>query len=178
MIVGERKPLAEIAELLEPFRKILVLGCGTCVTVCLAGGEKEAAETASALAMLRKKAGKDTEIDTHTMVRQCEDEFIDEEQDKLANYDAILSLACGVGVQTMTTRLPEKIIMPGLNTTFMVYPLEQGGWTENCLGCGDCELGLTMGICPIARCSKSMLNGPCGGSQDEKCEVSKDVDCA
>ncbi len=178
MIVGERKPLAEIAELLEPFRKILVLGCGTCVTVCLAGGEKEAAETASALAMLRKKAGKETEIDTHTMVRQCEYEFIDEEQDKLANYDAILSLACGVGVQTMTTRLPEKVIMPGLNTTFMGYPLEQGVWTENCLGCGDCELGLTMGICPIARCSKSMLNGPCGGSQDEKCEVSKDVDCA
>ncbi len=178
MIVGERKPLAEIAELLEPFRKILVLGCGTCVTVCLAGGEKEAAETASALAVLRKKAGKEAEIDTQTMVRQCEYEFIDEDKDKLDNYDAILSLACGVGVQTMTTRLPEKIIMPGLNTTFMGYPLEQGVWTENCLGCGDCELGLTMGICPITRCSKSMMNGPCGGSQEEKCEVSKDVDCA
>lgn len=178
MIVGERKPLAEIVEMLEPFQKILVLGCGTCVTVCLAGGEKEAAETAAALRLWRQKEGKGIEVATRTLLRQCEYEYIDDFAKNMPECDVILSLACGVGVQAMTTRLPEKIVLPGLNTTFMGYPLEQGVWTENCLGCGNCELDLTLGICPIARCSKSMLNGPCGGSQDGKCEVSKDVDCA
>ena len=178
MIVAERKPLAEISKMLEPFRKICILGCGTCVTVCLAGGEKEAAETAAALSLLRQKEGKDVEITTHTLLRQCEYEYIDDYAEQLAQYDAILSLACGVGVQTMAARLPDKIFLPGLNTKFMGYPQEQGVWKENCLGCGNCVLDLTMGICPITRCAKSMLNGPCGGSQEGKCEVSKDIDCA
>ena len=178
MIVAERKPLAEIAEMLKPFRKICILGCGTCVTVCLAGGEKEAAETAAALSLLRQKEGQETEISTFTLLRQCEYEYVDDYAKNGLDCDVILSLACGVGVQTMTARLPDKIILPGLNTKFMGYPLEQGLWKENCLGCGDCVLDLTLGICPITRCSKSMLNGPCGGSQEGKCEVSKDVDCA
>lgn len=178
MIVGERKPLAEIAEMLEPFQKICILGCGTCVTVCLSGGEKEAVETAAALSLWRQKEGKEAEFSTQTILRQCEYEYIDDFAKKMPECDVILSLACGVGVQAMTTRLPDKIILPGLNTKFMGYPLEQGLWTENCLGCGDCVLDLTMGICPITRCSKSMLNGPCGGSQHGKCEISKEVDCA
>lgn len=178
MITGEKKPLKEIFSMLEPFNKVCILGCGTCVAVCLAGGEKEAQETSLALSLYRKKEGKEVEILTKTIQRQCEYEFIDEIKEEIAGCDAVLSLACGVGVQTMVEHLPEKIILPGLNTQFMGYPLEQGVWRENCLGCGDCVLDLTMGICPIARCSKSMLNGPCGGSQDGKCEVSKDVDCA
>ena len=178
MIVGERKPLAEIAAMLEPYKKVCVLGCGTCVTVCLSGGEKEAAETAAALSLLWQKDGKKNEVSTLTMLRQCEYEYIDDLAEKLGEFDVVLSLACGVGVQTMTTRLQEKIVLPGLNTSFMGYPVEQGVWTENCLGCGNCVLDMTLGICPITRCSKSMLNGPCGGSQEGKCEISKDVDCA
>ncbi len=178
MIVGERKPLAEIAEMLKPFSKICILGCGTCVTVCLTGGEKEAEETAAALTLWGQKEGKNWDISTGTILRQCEYEYIDEYTKDWPQYDVILSLACGVGVQTMNTRLPEKIILPGLNTTFMGYPLEQGVWTENCLGCGNCVLDLTLGICPITRCSKSMLNGPCGGSQEGKCEISSEVECA
>lgn len=178
MIVGERKPLAEIAAMLEPYKNVCVLGCGTCVTVCLSGGEKEAAETAAALSLLWQKQGQENEASTLTMLRQCEYEYIDDLAEKLKEFDAVLSLACGVGVQTMTTRLQDKIVLPGLNTTFMGYPVEQGVWTENCLGCGNCVLDMTLGICPITRCSKSMLNGPCGGSQEGKCEVSKDVDCA
>lgn len=170
--------MAEIAAMLKNFKKVCVLGCGTCVTVCLSGGEKEAEETAAALSLLWQKEGKKAEVSTGTMLRQCEYEYIDDYAERLKEYDAVVSLACGVGVQAMTTRLPEKIILPGLNTQFMGYPVEQGVWKENCLGCGDCVLDLTLGICPITRCSKSMLNGPCGGSQDGKCEVSKDVDCA
>jgi len=178
MIVGERKPLAEIAAMLKPYEKVCILGCGTCVTVCLSGGEKEAAETAAALSLLWQKEGKKGEIKTGTVLRQCEYEYIADYAARLEEFDAVLSLACGVGVQAMTAKLPEKIVLPGLNTQFMGYPVTQGVWKENCLGCGNCVLDLTLGICPITRCSKSMLNGPCGGSQNGKCEVSKEVECA
>ncbi len=177
MIVGERKPFEQIFSTLKPFKKVCVLGCGTCVTVCLAGGEKEVQETATALSLFRKKEGEEVEISTKTIQRQCEFEFVDEILEELDDYDVVLSLACGVGVQTMAARLPEKFVLPGLNTKFMGLPLEQGVWQENCLGCGDCVLDKTYGICPITRCTKSMLNGPCGGSQDGKCEISKDTDC-
>jgi len=87
--------------------------------------------------------------------------------------DAVLSVACGIGVQTMNEQFPEKITLPGLNTTFLGQPTEQGIWAERCQACGNCVLALTGGICPIARCSKSLLNGPCGGSQNGKCEVKR-----
>ncbi len=178
MIVAERKPLSQIAEIMAPYKRICVLGCGSCVTVCLAGGQKEALETATALSIQRQNTGGTLETEAFTIERQCEYEYVDEVAERLKGYDAVLSLACGVGVQTIASRLPEIIVLPGLNTHFMGYPLEQGVWIENCLGCGDCVLHLTQGICPITRCSKSILNGPCGGSQDGKCEISKDLDCA
>jgi len=178
MIVAERKPIDEIAEIIAPFKKVLVLGCGTCVTVCLAGGEKEAQELASALRIKCKKDQKDIQIDAFTIERQCEYEFIEQVKDKLDQYDVIVSLACGIGVQTITEMYPSLLVMPGLNTKFMGYPLEQGVWSERCLGCGDCVLHLTRGICPITRCAKSILNGPCGGSAEGKCELSPDIECA
>ena len=81
-------------------------------------------------------------------------------------------------MQTLTEQFPEKITLPGLNTTFLGQPVEQGVWHERCQACGNCVLALTGGICPIARCSKSLLNGPCGGSQKGKCEVDPNIDCA
>ena len=178
MIIAERKPLEQIFEMLAPFKKICVLGCGTCVTVCMAGGQKEAEELASLISIHRKKEKLDGEVTAFTIERQCEFEFIDEVIDKLKEYDVILSLACGVGVQTMVEHQPDLQVLPGLNTTHMGYPVEQGVWVERCLGCGDCVLHLTQGICPITRCAKSLLNGPCGGSAESKCELSKDIDCA
>ena len=178
MIVAERKPLADIMTMLAPYKNICVLGCGTCVTVCLAGGQKEAEETAAAINLHFKNEGKDVNVEAFTIERQCEYEFIDEVLERLKGFDVILSLACGVGVQTIVDHVPELIALPGLNTQFFGYPVEQGVWTENCLGCGDCVLHITQGICPITRCSKSILNGPCGGSQDGVCEISKDVPCA
>ena len=178
MIVAERKPLADIMSMLAPYKNICVLGCGTCVTVCLAGGQKEAEETAAAIKLHFKNEGKDLNVEAFTIERQCEYEFIDEVLERLKGFDVILSLACGVGVQTIVDHVPELIALPGLNTQFFGYPVEQGVWTENCLGCGDCVLHITQGICPITRCSKSILNGPCGGSQDGVCEISKEVPCA
>jgi len=178
MIIAERKPLEEIAAMAAPYEKVCVLGCNTCVAVCMAGGEKEAEETAALLRIHRKKNNIDGVVEVSSIERQCEYEMIDEFLEKLKSYDLIVSLACGVGVQTMVDHVSSLRVVPGLNTTSMGYPTEQGVWKENCLGCGNCVLHLTMGICPITRCAKSLLNGPCGGSADGKCEISKDVECA
>jgi ferredoxin len=178
MIVGEQKPLAEIKEELADYEKVLVVGCGTCVTVCFAGGTKEVGILGSSLRMSAKLDGNNKEVDEVTVQRQCEWEYIDPLAEKLDDYDAILSLGCGVGVQALAERFPGKRILPGLNTSFMGLPTEQGIWEERCQACGDCILDQTGGICPIARCSKQLLNGPCGGSQNGECEIDPEVPCA
>lgn len=171
MIVAEQKALDEIKQLVSGFNKVLVLGCGTCVTVCFAGGEKEVGILASSLRMATRIDGKEIEFVEATVQRQCEYEYNQE-------VDAVLSLACGIGVQTMNEQFPDVLTLPGLNTTFLGQPTEQGIWEERCQACGNCVLGTTGGICPIARCAKSLLNGPCGGSQDGVCEVDPDTPCA
>ncbi|MHB1414171.1 MAG: methylenetetrahydrofolate reductase C-terminal domain-containing protein [Chloroflexota bacterium] len=177
MIIAEQKPISEIQKMIEGCQKVMVAGCGTCVTVCFAGGEKEVGILASALRIATKMNGGEVETVERTLHRQCEWEFVDELKGELDGIDAIVSLGCGVGVQALAERLPGVRVIPGLNTKFMGLPLEQGVWAERCAGCGDCVLGLTGGICPIARCSKSLLNGPCGGSANGKCEIAPDVDC-
>jgi len=178
MIVAEQKSLDEIKAMLAPYQKVLIVGCGTCVTVCFAGGEKEVAILASALRMATGLEGNPKQIMEATVQRQCEYEYNEAIADKLKEADVVLSLACGIGVQTMNEQFPEMLTLPGLNTTFLGQPTEQGVWVERCQACGNCVLATTGGICPIARCSKSLLNGPCGGSQGGKCEINPDVPCA
>jgi ferredoxin len=178
MIVAEQKPLAELKAMLDGYRKVLVVGCGTCVTVCFAGGEKEVGILASALRMATRLDGNGIEFDEVTVQRQCEWEYIDPLAGQLSDYAALLSLGCGVGVQTLAERFPAVRVLPGLNTKFMGLPVEQGVWEERCQACGNCILDVTGGICPIARCSKQLLNGPCGGSQRGKCEVNPETPCA
>ncbi|MBI3945108.1 MAG: methylenetetrahydrofolate reductase C-terminal domain-containing protein [Armatimonadetes bacterium] len=174
MVIAERKPIAEIREMLEGYRKVLVLGCGTCVTVCMAGGEKEAAILASALRMA--EPGK--EFVEATVERQCDREYIDGARADAQECDAILSMACGAGVGFTAEVLEGVRVLPGLNTKSIGVTEQPGVWVERCLACGDCLLSLTGGICPIARCSKSLLNGPCGGSQNGMCEVDqKNIQC-
>ena len=179
MIIAERKPIDEIIGMLSDHKNILVLGCGTCVTVCSAGGEKEVGVLASELRIKSKIDNLEQGFDEDTIERQCENEFVETLKNKVNKYDAILSMGCGVGVQTIAGMFPDAVVLPALNTTFMGMPESQGNWAEYCRGCGDCVLHLTAGICPIARCSKNILNGPCGGTtSDGKCEVNKDIDCA
>ncbi|HLF26914.1 MAG TPA: methylenetetrahydrofolate reductase C-terminal domain-containing protein [Anaerolineae bacterium] len=178
MIVAEQKPLAEIKALVGDAQTALVVGCGTCVTVCFAGGAREAAITAAALRMTSKLNGHGKAVTDVTVQRQCEWEYLDEIAEAVRGADVVLSLGCGVGVQALAERYPNAVVVPGLNTAFMGLPLEQGVWAERCAACGNCLLGLTGGICPIARCSKQLLNGPCGGSSQGKCEVNADIDCA
>jgi len=178
MIVAEQKPLEEIKGLLGEAGRVLIVGCGTCVTVCFAGGEKEAGILGSLLRMSTKMEGHAKDVGEVTVQRQCEWEYLDAIRDRVAEADVVLSLGCGVGVQALAERYPNAVVVPGLNTKFMGLPLEQGVWAERCAACGQCLLGLTGGICPIARCSKQLLNGPCGGSSQGKCEVNPDIECA
>ncbi|MHC4327679.1 MAG: methylenetetrahydrofolate reductase C-terminal domain-containing protein [Planctomycetota bacterium] len=177
MIVADRKPLDEILESIKDFKKIMLMGCGGCVTICFSGGAKAVELLASQIRMARKKQGKPIEIIECIPERQCEFEFIDVLKKDLESVEAVLSIACGVGVQTMSERHEGTITIPGQNTKFMGYPVEHGLWQERCAGCGDCVLEWTGGLCPIARCAKELLNGPCGGSSDGVCEVDKDTDC-
>jgi ferredoxin len=178
MIIATRKNIRELKQVLAAYQKIAVLGCGTCVTICLAGGEREAGMTASALRMTYRLDGEEKGIRDLTIERQCEDAFIDEAWKNLDEADAILSLACGAGVQAIAERFPNKPVFPGVDTQFIGILEEQGVWTEKCVACGECRIGLFGGICPVARCAKHLLNGPCGGSHDGKCEADAQTDCA
>jgi hypothetical protein len=177
MIVGEQKPLDEIWEMVRGHQKVLVFGCNTCVAVCHQGGNKEAEILASLLRMRATQEGVDMEIANGGIERQCEHEFFDSAERQIEETEAVLSTACGIGVQFMAEKYA-KPIYPGLNTTFLGAVEELGVYTERCQACGHCVLGQTGGICPIARCAKRVMNGPCGGSTQGKCEISKDVDCA
>lgn len=178
MIVAERKPITEIVNLISPHHKILVLGCGGCVTVCSSGGRKEVGVLASALRLAGKKAGLDLELVEETIERQCDREFIEPIRDKIAAADAVLSMACGAGIQFVGELNQTTPVYPAVNTTFLGVALGDGVWSERCAGCGDCVLGITGGVCPVARCAKRLFNGPCGGSSNGKCEVNPNTDCA
>jgi ferredoxin len=178
MIVADKKPIEEIIETVKNFEKLLVLGCNECVTVCEAGGKKEAGILASALRMYFLKQGKDVRIDEKTLERQCDHEYLEEIRDIADQYDAILSLACGVGVQFTAEKYHAIPVLPGVNTCFLGATEQRGLWTERCQACGSCILASTAGICPVSRCAKRLLNGPCGGSSNGKCEISKEVPCA
>ena len=179
MIIAERKPMEEIKQLIAPYKKVLVAGCGTCVTVCWAGGEKEVAVLASQLRLARSAEGSEISVLEATVERQCEKEMVAELEDKVAEVEAVLSLACGSGVQTMAEMFEDKPVLPAVNTTFIGMPEKEGLWVEMCGACGDCFLDRTGGICPIVRCAKGLLNGPCGGTRrGGKCEIDPEKDCA
>ncbi len=181
MIVAEQKTPEEIKQLVGDAEKVLVVGCGTCVTVCFAGGAKEAGVLGSLLRMSAQLEGHAKAVTEVTVQRQCEWEYLDTIGERVAASDVVLSLGCGVGVQALAEHFPDAVVVPGLNTKFMGLPSEHGEWVERCAACGSCVLGVTGGICPIARCSKQLLNGPCGGSSDGKCEVTcgdAQPDCA
>ena len=174
MIVAQQKALAEIRDMVAPYRTILLAGCGTCTAFCSAGGSEEVDKLADALL----SENKDIVVDKTTIPRQCATKFIDRLENKVGHCEAILSMACGNGVQAVASRFPDKPVLPALNTHFIGVEKEPGVWTENCMACGDCILWRTGGICPVTRCAKSLLNGACGGASEGKCEVSKDRPCA
>ncbi|MFH0845569.1 MAG: methylenetetrahydrofolate reductase C-terminal domain-containing protein [Pseudomonadota bacterium] len=178
MITAEQKPMDEIRKMIAPYKSLLVLGCGSCVAECAAGGEKETGALASALRMAAKMEGKPALVQEKTLDRQCVRDFVIQLDEIIHQYEAVLSLGCGAGVQAVADAFPDIPVLPALNTEFLGETKDQGYWMENCLGCGDCMLHIFGGICPLARCSKQLLNGPCGGSREGVCEVNPEVPCA
>jgi hypothetical protein len=178
MIIGEWKPLEELMEKVRGHKKLLLVGCATCVAECAAGGEREVETLAPLLRMGLAKQGQDIEITTRTLERQCEAEFVEEIAGMIPGVDAVMSIACGIGVQCLAERYTEVPVYPGVNTTSLAVREEEGLWTARCSACGDCVLDETFGLCPITRCAKSLLNGPCGGTRTGgKCEVDEENDC-
>jgi len=178
MIVAERKPFEEIKEVLSGYSRVFILGCDTCVSVCMVGGKKEVAVLASQLRMSFKKDGKPIQIDEDTVERQCNREYMELILEKLQDYDAVMTLACGAGAQLLADLCEPLQVLPGVNTRFIGMTPQDGTWVERCRACGDCVLGETGGICPVTVCAKGILNGPCGGTDHGKCEVDKNKDCA
>ena len=178
MITAEQKPIEEIIEYIAPYDRILLVGCNECVTVCAAGGRKEVGLLASALHLHSLKQGRTVDIKEIILESQCDPEYVEELVSLIDSADAILSMACGCGVQTIAGRYKDKPVYPAVNTKFMGASESQGIWAERCKGCGDCLLGVTGGVCPVARCSKQLMNGPCGGTSNGQCEISPDTDCA
>jgi len=177
MIVCQQKPVAWIRERLGSARRVVVLGCGTCSTVCFAGGEREVEELCCSLQLARRDGEADVEFEGATCKRVCDWEFVEPLRATLEGADAIVSLACGAGSNLLADKLETVAVIPGVDTAFLGSNAGPESWTEMCAACGDCIIDQTFGFCPVARCAKTLLNGPCGGSSNGKCEVNPEVDC-
>ena len=178
MIVAKRKPFEELKNLLKDYKKVLNVGCGTCVAVCLAGGEKEVDILNAELDMARRLENNPIELGERTVERQCDREYLAELDDVVTDYDAILSMACGVGIQFLAERYPLIPTFPAVDTSGLAVNQAIGWYEERCRSCSECVLGFTGGICPITRCAKGLFNGPCGGVNQGCCEVNETVACA
>jgi len=178
MIVAKRKPFEEIKNLLQDFRKVLNVGCGTCVAVCLAGGEKEVDVLNAELEMARKLDLNPLELGAQTVERQCDREYLAELDDVVKDYDALLSMACGVGIQFLAERFPDIPVFPAVDTSGLAVNQGVGWYEERCRSCSSCVLGLTGGICPVTMCAKGLYNGPCGGTNMDSCEINAEQPCA
>jgi hypothetical protein len=177
MIVAEQKPLEEILETIKDCKRLLLLGCRGCVTVCAAGGQKEVEVLSGLLRLARDKEGRPLAVEEATVERQCDPEFFEEIAELARKNQVVLSMACGAGVQLAAEKLDGVRVLPAVNTLFIGANADKGTWNESCQACGDCKLAVTAGICPVSRCSKSLMNGPCGGSTDGHCELDADTPC-
>lgn len=178
MIVAKRKTFEEIKGLIDGFERLLNVGCGTCVAVCLVGGEKEVQILNAEIELAGKIAGKPVVIDGVTVERQCDREYLEPLDTQVDEYDALLTMACGAGVQFLAERYPGKPVLPMVDTTFIGVNQGMGWYEERCRSCSSCVLGVTGGVCPITMCAKSLFNGPCGGTNHGNCEIDDKQPCA
>lgn len=178
MIKAKPKPPEEILGYIKPYDSILIAGCGGCVSVCLAGGQKEVNILKSELEFALTDAGAAKATIGHTVERQCNDAYLGDLDEMAEKADCIISVACGAGAQLLAERFPQTPVFPGVNTIAIGVDRDIGLYEERCRACGECVLAYTAGICPVTRCAKGLFNGPCGGTQGESCEISPDVPCA
>lgn len=178
MVKGKRKPLDEIKGTVSKYSRLLIVGCGGCVSVCLAGGQKEVEILAADLKAGFRQAKAPRKIAGYTLERQCNMQMLAELDDMVGAHDAILSMACGAGVQYLAERFPDTPVFPAINTVAIGIDRQLGVYEERCRACGECVLAYTGGICPVTNCAKGLFNGPCGGTNKGACEIGAEVPCA
>ncbi len=174
MIIVQQKHLDKILEMTKDYKRLLIIGCDGCASVVKVGGERQAKVLKSLLELRRKTKGDGpAAVEAISILRQCDKEVsADALKSSIANYDGIVCLGCGVGVQTLAEICEPTPVVPGTDTKFLgMHDTKEDKFYEMCKACGDCLLFETGGICPITRCAKSLLNGPCGGQAKGKCEV-------
>ena len=174
MIITRKKPLGDVLAMVGDAKKVALVGCGSCATSCQTGGEKELAELTALLA----EQGIEV-VATAIPGECCHKMLVKKELKVLKNtgVEAVICMACGDGTQTVA----DNVLLPvyPANDTLFLGQIERVGiFHEYCKMCGDCVLGSTGGICPITQCAKSLVNGPCGGQKNGKCEVNPENDCA
>ena len=174
MIITQKKPLEELLSMLGTARKLALVGCGNCASACQTGGEKELRELKATL----EERGFQV-VATILPEECCHKMLVKKELKALrdSGAEAVIGMACGDGVQTVADNIALPVY-PANNTLFLGQVERVGIFHEYCRMCGDCVLGSTGGICPITKCAKSLVNGPCGGQKNGKCEVNPENDCA
>uniref|UniRef100_A0A7V4JQU8 Methylene-tetrahydrofolate reductase C-terminal-like domain-containing protein n=1 Tax=Thermodesulfobacterium geofontis TaxID=1295609 RepID=A0A7V4JQU8_9BACT len=177
MIITKIKPLDEILQYIENYDKILVLGCSECNYGCSTGVEEKVKEFAEKIKRERKKLGEPIKILEKILTKQCNPSALKPVEEFQGKVSAIISLGCGVGANLIADLYPKMEVYPGVNTLFLGAKIKEGYWVEKCRACGDCIIGYTAGLCPITRCPKNLLNGPCGGVKNGICEVRKNLLC-
>jgi len=178
MVITELKSLKSIADSLKNYAKVFIIGCGECATACKTGGETEVLKMKKDLESLGKEVTGYCIPSAPCVAAKLKAELAKNMQ-ALKGSDAVLVLACGLGVQSFKDNDRFNIAaLPACNTIFGAVMDAKGNFYEKCSMCGDCVLDLTAGICPVTLCPKGLLNGPCGGMNKGKCEVDRDRDCA
>ncbi len=178
MIKVKRKPFQEIVDVVDRYPTVLVVGCGGCASVCLGGGQKEARLLKDELREYFHQLGFERKLTEYTVERACNLDYVRELDDIAPRNTAVLVMACAAGTQLIAERFPDTPVLPAVNTVAIGIDRDIGLYEERCRACGDCVVGYAGGICPITRCAKGLLNGPCGGTNQGMCEVDDTIPCA
>ena len=173
--ITRQKPFDEIKQQLENFGRLYIMGCGTCSTMTKTGGKEEVLDMKKRLEELDKLVTGWTVIPT--ACDEMTEVAIKEADGSIRNVQCILVMACALGVHRVSLYI-DKPVIPALDTLFIGIEDSPGSFHEVCAQCGQCVLGETAAICPLTACHKGLLNGPCGGTNNGKCEVDKEKDCA
>lgn len=177
MIISRNKPYHIIKKSLEGEGRIFIIGCGLCATQCQSGGEEQVSQMKGCLANDGKVITGTLMIEAVCHVLNTKKE-LSKRREEVRETDGILVMSCGAGVQSVRINAPDKNVHPANDTLFLGNIYRIGQFHEHCSLCGECLLDKTGGICPLTRCSKGILNGPCGGMDKGRCEMNKERDCA
>jgi hypothetical protein len=175
-----QKPLDEILAMIGEGEKVFVIGCNNCAAKCHSGGEPETEEMAR---RLRANGVEVTgwglpEESKGTCVLSLVKEILGvQHKEEAEAADSFLVLACGQGVHTVIDATEGGLVHPGCDTIFGGETVSPEFITEYCSLCGECIADRTGGLCPLTLCAKALLNGPCGGASNGKCEVFEERDC-